>query len=139
MSTPKTVLVPPSHSKPIGRYSPGLCLSLTPGTQLVFFSGQVATDDRGTVMSPGDAGPQARAVFQRIAHVLAEAGGTLADLVAVTIHLTDIARDFPAVSAVRDEVLAVPPPASVLVEVSALAEKGCVVEISGIAAIGGST
>lgn len=139
MTAQKSALIPQSHSKPIGRYSPGVRVPLTPHTEFVFVTGQVATDTQGTVLSPDQAAAQARVVFERMEQVLAAAGGSLADLVNVTIYLTDIERDFAAVSAVRDEVLAVPPPASVLVEVSALAEKGCVVEISGIAAVAGGT
>ncbi|MFE0426986.1 RidA family protein [Streptomyces sp. NPDC058953] len=137
MSTRKSAVVPQSHSKPIGRYSPGVRLTVTPGTELVFISGQVATDDQGTVLFPGDAAGQARVVFQRLEQVLEAAGGSLADLVSVNVYLTDVRGDFPAVSRVRDEVLTDPPPASVLLEVSALAEEGCVVEISGLAAVGG--
>jgi 2-iminobutanoate/2-iminopropanoate deaminase len=137
VTSQRTVLVPQGHSKPIGRYSPGIQITMTPGRDLVFVSGQVATDDQGRVLSPGDAGAQTRVVFRRIEQVLAAAGGSLADLASLTIYLTDVRGDFPAVSAVRDEVLSEPPPASVLVEVSALAEEGCVVEISGIATVGG--
>ncbi|SCF06566.1 Enamine deaminase RidA, house cleaning of reactive enamine intermediates, YjgF/YER057c/UK114 family [Micromonospora haikouensis] len=139
MTSQKTVLLPEGHSKPIGRYSPGIRVAASSGAGLVFISGQVATDDHGNVLSPENAREQARVVFGRIEQVLAAAGGSLADLVSVTIYLTDVRRDFPAVSAVRNEVLADPPPASVLVEVAALAETGCVVEISGIAIVEGES
>jgi enamine deaminase RidA (YjgF/YER057c/UK114 family) len=139
VTSPKTVLLPEGHSKPIGRYSPGIRVAVPAGTGLVFVSGQVATDDQGRVQAPGDAGAQTRVVFRRIEQVLAAAGGALADLVSLTIYLTDVRRDFPAVSAVRNEVLADPPPASVLVQVAALAETGCVVEISGVATVGGDS
>ena len=65
--------------------------------------------------------------------MLARAGAGLRDVVQVTIYLTDIARDFTAFSAVRNKVLGDPAPASTLVEVSRLAEDGCLVEISAIA------
>jgi 2-iminobutanoate/2-iminopropanoate deaminase len=135
MSDTAEAVVPEGHSKPIGRYSPGLSCRLTDATRMVFVSGQVATDADGTVLSPGDAGGQAEIVFGNIRAVLAASGGGLADLVSVQIFLVDVARDFPAVSSVRNRVLGEPAPASVLVEVSRLAEDGCLVEVSGVAVI----
>jgi enamine deaminase RidA (YjgF/YER057c/UK114 family) len=128
-------LLPAGHSKPVGSYSPGIATPLPGAGSLVFVSGQVATDAAGRVLRPGDAGAQAEIVFERIANVLAAAGGGLRDLVSVVIYLSDVARDFERVSAVRNGVLGDPAPASTLVEVAALAEPGCLVEISGVAVV----
>lgn len=128
-----TALLPDGHSLPIGKYSPGVLLDLTSAGKLVFVSGQVATDDRGEVLGRDDAGAQTELVFERIAQVLACAGAELSDIVQLIVYLADIGRDFPAVSAVRNRVLGDPAPASTLVEVSRLAEDGCLVEISAIA------
>jgi 2-iminobutanoate/2-iminopropanoate deaminase len=135
MDVEKQVLVPQGQSKPIGRYSPGLALQLLPPERLVFISGQVATDDRGQVLGRAEAGTQAEVVFQRIRNILGLVGGDLADLVSVVIYVVDVERDFAAISAVRDRVLGTPAPASTLVEVSRLAEEGCLVEISGTAVV----
>jgi enamine deaminase RidA (YjgF/YER057c/UK114 family) len=124
-------LIPSAHSRPIGKYSPGV---LAGG--LIFVSGQVATDAAGNVLGRGDAGAQAEIVFERIAQVLACAHADLSGLVQVTIYLVSLERDFPLVSGVRDRVLRDPAPASTLIEVSRLAEDGCLVEISGIALAG---
>jgi enamine deaminase RidA (YjgF/YER057c/UK114 family) len=128
-----TVLIPEGHSRPIGKYSPGVLLDLSAVDGLVFVSGQVATDDGGNVIGRDDAAAQAGVVFQRIAQVLAAADAGLSDIVQLTIYLADVARDFAAVSGVRNRVLPSPPPSSTLVEVSRLAEDGCLVEISAIA------
>lgn len=133
----RQVLVPPGHSKPVGRYSPGLAVAVPPGARMVFVSGQVATDEVGQVIAPHDAGRQAEVVFQRIDRVLSQAGGQLSDLVSLVLYLTDVGRDFAAVSAVRNRLLGDPPPTSTLVEVARLVESGCVVEISAVAVIGG--
>jgi 2-iminobutanoate/2-iminopropanoate deaminase len=130
-------LLPDGHSKPIARYSPGIAVALGGPRQLVFVSGQVATDEAGAVCCPGDAGGQTEIVFDRMAQVLAAAGGRLSDLVNVTVYVADVARDFAAISAVRNRLLGDPAPASALVEVSRLAESGCLVEISGIAVVDG--
>jgi enamine deaminase RidA (YjgF/YER057c/UK114 family) len=113
-----------------------MSVTLAPGTRLVFISGQVASDAAGEVVAPDDAAAQAEFVFQRMAAVLAEAGGSLADLVNVTIYLTDI-REFPQVSEVRNRRLGDARPASTLVEVSRLAVPGHRVEISGMAVLSG--
>jgi 2-iminobutanoate/2-iminopropanoate deaminase len=128
-----TQLVPEGHSRPVGRYSPGLFLDLSAVDGLVFVSGQVATNEKGEVLGRDDPAAQTEVVFERIAQVLAGAGAGLPDVVALTIYLADIARDFAGVSAVRDRILPDPPPSSTLVEVSRLAEDGCLVEISAIA------
>ena len=129
-------ITPPGHSKPVGRYSPGVRVPLGEGRSLVFVSGQVASDDEGRLIGGNDPGAQAEAVFGRLRGVLRAAGGDLRHLVSVTIYLAEL-TDFPAVSAVRNRLLAEPPPASVLVEVSRLAEAGRRVEISGIAVVPG--
>jgi 2-iminobutanoate/2-iminopropanoate deaminase len=138
MDVEKRALVSQGQSKPIGRYSPGLALQLLPPARLVFISGQVATDDRGQVLGRGDAGRQAEVVFLRIRHILGLVSGDLADLVSVVIYVVNVERDFAAVSAVRNRVLGTPAPTSTLVEVSRLAEEGCLVEISGIAVVDAS-
>ena len=132
--TDRIQLVPSGHSKPVGKYSPGIAVTPAPGQRMIFVSGQVATDRHGTVRSPGDAGGQTEVVFERIGQVLAQAGGTLDDLVSLVIYLVNM-KDFTAVSTVRNRVLGTPAPSSTLVQVAALAENGCLVEISGIAVI----
>lgn len=133
--TPEAV-TPAGHSKPVGRYSPGVRVPLGDGRSLLFISGQVASDERGRLVGGDDPAAQAEAVFARMREVLRAAGGELRHLVSVTIYLTDLA-DFPAVSAVRDRLLGDPPPSSTLVEVSRLVEEGRRVEVSGIAVIPG--
>jgi len=101
---------------------------------MVFVSGQVASDSEGRLVGGEDPGKQAEAVFARLQAVLRASGGDLHHLVSVTIFLRDLAH-FQAVSAVRNLVLGEVPPASTLVEVSALAEPGRLVEINGIAVV----
>jgi len=130
-------LVPKGHSKPIGKYSPGISVTPSSTSRWIFVSGQVAVDADGCVIGIGDAARQATEVFLRIGQVLAQAGGKLSDLVNVVIYLADIG-DFIGVSAVRNKILGDPAPASTLVVVNRLAEADCLVEISGIAVVGNS-
>ena len=136
MTWSRIPLVPAGHSKPVGRYSPGVALRSETAGSLVFLSGQVATDEHGRMLHPGDAGGQAEVVFDRLAAVLEAAGLTLADLVSVTIYVRDLRSHFAAVSAVRDARLSEPGPSSAFIGVLDLVEDGCRVEISGIAAAG---
>lgn len=54
---------------------------------LVFVGGQVAVDEAGLVIAPGDIEVQTREVYRNIGRVLAEAGGSLADVVKITSFL----------------------------------------------------
>ncbi|MEO6501810.1 MAG: RidA family protein [Jatrophihabitantaceae bacterium] len=139
MTWTRVALVLPGHSKPVGIYSPGIALHSEAAGSLVFLSGQVATDEHGRMLHPGDAGSQAEVVFDRLAAVLAAAGLDLGDLVSLTIYVRDLGVNFAAVSAVRNARLSEPGPSSAFLGVSELVEAGCLVEISGVAARGIST
>ena len=65
---------------------------------------------------PGDVVAQARQVFANVGAILAAAGATFADVVKVTVFLTDV-DDRAAVNTVRQEVFGDARPASTLVEV----------------------
>jgi 2-iminobutanoate/2-iminopropanoate deaminase len=129
----REILVPKGHSRPVGAYAPGIAIPAS-GRRLVFITGQVATDAQSNVLCPDDPAGQTRVVFDRMAAVLAEAGGTLNDLVSVTIYVTDL-RHFDAISGTRNEVLKNAAPSSTLVQVVGLVETGCLVEISGMALV----
>jgi enamine deaminase RidA (YjgF/YER057c/UK114 family) len=66
--------------------------------------------------------------------VLAAAGCGFADVVKVTIYLTDV-DDRPLINPVRQEVFGATRPASTLVEVPRLAVEGAKVEIECVALI----
>jgi 2-iminobutanoate/2-iminopropanoate deaminase len=125
---------PQGHTLPIGKYSPGIVLPITPDKSLLFVSGQVASDEQGRVIGVGDPRRQTEVVFSHIEAILRTSGGSLADLISLVIYVTDM-TNFAAVSEVRNEVLHDPPPSSTLVEVARLAIAEHLVEISGIALI----
>ena len=77
---------------------------------------------------------QARHVFESMRTVLGAAGCGFADVVKVTIFLTDV-DDRPRINPVRQEVFGAARPASTLVEVSRLAVEGAKIEVEAIAAI----
>ncbi len=83
----------------------------------------------------GDEYAQAKAIFTRIRHLIEAAGGSMADIVKVTIFVTDI-KEREKVWKARREVFTGNFPASTLVQVAALADPSLKVEIEAVAHIG---
>ena len=102
--------------------------------ELLFVSGVVPVDRERRLVGGGDVVAQARAVFANMGEILAAAGCTFADVVKVTVFLTDVA-DRPLVNPVREEVFGETRPASTLVEVSALVIPGARIEVEAVALI----
>lgn len=125
---PKTV-IQSKGSVAIGPYSPGA------GAEGLFFlSGKAALDKEGKVIAPGDIKAQTEATIQSIADVLADAGGTLDDVVKTTVFLSDMrhyagmnevyAKRFTGDRPARSTILMVPPAVDLLVEIDAIAMIG---------------
>jgi 2-iminobutanoate/2-iminopropanoate deaminase len=103
------------------------------GGALLVLSGQVAVDDSGAVVAPGEVVAQARRIFEIIHGVLAAHGAGFADVLHVRTFMTDLG-DLPGYAAVRRTVFPGPPPASTTVEVSRLFLPGAVLEVEITAA-----
>ena len=101
---------------------------------LLFVSGIVPVDENRELVGGDDVVAQARQVFANMGAILAAAGCTFADVVKVTLFLTDV-NDRPAINPVRKEVFGSTRPASTLVEVSALVIPGAKLEIECVALI----
>ena len=101
---------------------------------LLFVSGIVPVDRERNLVGGDDVAAQARAVFANLAEVLEAARCTFADVVKVTVFLTDV-TDRPLVNPVRQEVFGETRPASTLVEVSALVIPGAKIEVEAIALV----
>ena len=85
----------------------------------------------------GDEYAQAKAIFTKIRHLLEAAGGDMADVVKVTIFVTDITQREKVWQA-RREFFTGNFPASTLVQVAALADPALKVEIEAVAHISAS-
>lgn len=101
---------------------------------IVFVSGCAAIDEKGHVAAPGDVAGQARVVHEYLGRALRAAGTDFAHVLKVTVFLTDMA-DRGIVNEVRKEFFGIARPASTLIEVSALAIEGLLVEIEAVAGI----
>ena len=92
----------------------------------------------GMTASSGDLSDeytQSKAIFGKIKHLIEAAGGTMADIVSVTIFVTDITQREKIWQA-RREFFTGDFPCSTLVQVAALANPSLKVEINAIAHIG---
>jgi 2-iminobutanoate/2-iminopropanoate deaminase len=78
---------------------------------------------------------QVRDVFASIEKTLKAQGGTLKDIVTMTVFITD-ARNGDRFVAIRKEIFKECFPASALITVTGLAVPGLLVEVQGIAVIG---
>ena len=92
----------------------------------------------GMTASGGDLGDeyaQSKVIFGKIRHLIEAAGGTMADIVTITVFVTDISqRD--KIWRARRETFTGNFPCSTLVQVAALANPALRVEINAIAHIG---
>jgi enamine deaminase RidA (YjgF/YER057c/UK114 family) len=102
--------------------------------QLVFVSGTTATGPEGQALHPGEPGPQARLILERIEAALVKLGASLKDVVETRIYVSDIAQ-WEAVGRVHGEIFADVRPATTLVEVNALISPDLLVEISATAVV----
>ena len=100
---------------------------------LVFLSGQIPLDPDSMEIVDGDFTARARRVFENLKAVTEAAGGSLDQIVKLTIYLTDL-DNFATVNEVMAEYFSEPYPARAALGVSAL-PKGSDVEAEGILAL----
>ena len=98
---------------------------------ILFVSGLAALDEDGNLVGGDDVAAQTRKVLENMASILAAAGATFADVLRVTVYLTDV-DDRSLINPVRQEYFGPSRPASTLIEVSALAIPGMKVEIEAV-------
>ncbi|PXY20668.1 RidA family protein [Prauserella muralis] len=101
--------------------------------ELLFLSGQAGIDEHGRTVAGGFTA-QARQAFANLATVLGRAGAGLADVVKVTIMVTDMSR-LDEIIALRAEFFSEPYPADTLVQVAGLAQPDWLIEIDAVAAL----
>ena len=122
---------PPGIWSPFGAFS----MAVIQGTgQVVHLKGQVALDPHGQVVGPGDMRAQTRQVLENIRAVLASIGGTMADIVSLTQHVTDIDA-FMTTGDIRRQFFVEPYPVTTTVQVVRLYRTDLLVEITAIAEI----
>ncbi len=68
-------------------YSPAV---ITEGGRIVWLAGHLAPEDEHGKSLAGDFDAQVRCVFAKLAKTLAEAGGSLNDIVTMTVFITEV-------------------------------------------------
>jgi reactive intermediate/imine deaminase len=108
--------------KAIGTYSQAVRAGNT-----VYVSGQIPLDPATMQMVTGDIDAEIRRVFDNLQAIAAAAGGSLADVVKLTVFLTDLGH-FAKVNEIMATYFGEPYPARAALQVSAL-PKGARVEM----------
>jgi len=132
----KTIVNPSTLPRPIG-FSHGIT---TTGGKLVFLAGQTGSDSNGDITAPGDLVAQFEQTLRNLQAVVGEAGGTLRDVVKMNLFVRDrddyVARR-KALGEVYRKYFGAWYPTMALFEISALFQEEALIEIEGIAVIGG--
>ena len=126
-----TILQPPGWPRPRG-YANGVSAE----GRLVFVSGQIGWDERG-VFARGLA-EQVRQTLRNVLAIVAEAGGSAADVTRLTWYVCDrqaYIAEQAAIGAAYREVMGKHFPAMAVVQVSGLVEADALVEIEATAVI----
>jgi len=130
----KIILNPASLAKPIG-YANGL---LTTGGRLLFLAGQTGMDASGQIAAPNDLVAQFQQALANLQAVVTEAGGTMTDIVKLTLYVTDkrAYRDqLKPIGEVYRSVFGRYYPAMTLVEVKSLFDDLALIEVEGLAVL----
>lgn len=125
--------VEPSEVQKARAYSPAV---VTEGGRIVWMAGQTATVDADGKDISANFEAQARRVFVLMDQTLRRAGGTLADLVTMTVFIKDPRHGDRFVQIRRELFPGGNFPGSALITVSNFARPGIEIEIQGIAVIG---
>ena len=128
MASRKTASNPPGVPAPIRGYYSN-CVKVSSGP-LLFVAGQVGIDPQGKI--PASAAAQAELALKHIETILAANGATLADVVKVTVYVTDM-RYLDEITPARLKAFPKDGPASAIVQVGALAFPELKVEIEAVA------
>lgn len=108
---------------------------ISEGGRTVWLAGQTAAEDGAGRSLLGDFDGQVRECFARLDATLKECGGGLADMVTMTVFITD-ARLGDRFTELRRDIFGDNFPASALITCAALARPGLLVEVQGMAVIG---
>lgn len=127
----KEVVNPAGYAAPFGVWSPAI---VTDSGKLAFISGWTSRDQEWNVVGVDDIRAQTRQVCENLKASVEACGGTLDDIVAVTVFVTDIEL-FDDIHAVRREYFPNDPPTSTMIEVSRMVDEQSMIEMNAIAVI----
>ena len=109
-------------------------IDLSEVRRLIWVSGQLANDDRSELVGKGDVRAQTEQCLLNIQRNLRELGGSLEDVVQVTVFVKDMSH-LQAIHEVRLRYFSKPYPTSTLVAVSGFVNPDALIEINAVAAV----
>jgi enamine deaminase RidA (YjgF/YER057c/UK114 family) len=129
-----TEYLEPSDFQKSRAYSPAV---ITQGGRTVWLAGQTATRDAEGRDISGNFDAQVKMIFALLDATLRRAGGSLADMVTMTVFINDPRHGDRFVELRRGIFADGKFPASALITVSHFARPGMLIEVQGVAVIGG--
>ena len=136
----------PFESMPFGRTSGqnamgfevafcnAIAFDLADVRRLVYVSGQLAFDAQNQLVGKGDVGAQTEQVLKNIQRALDGLGGTMADIVQVTVFVKDMSG-LRQIHEARLRFFSPPYPTSTLVAVSDFVNPDALIEINAVGAL----
>lgn len=125
----RTPIVPPSLPKPPVPYSPGILAD-----NVLYVAGILSlAEDMKSTVGVGDIRAQTRHVIETIKTIVAEAGGTLADVTFNSIFLRNL-EDYAGMNEVYATYFGADPPARYCIQ-AGLVPPDCLIEIASVAHI----
>jgi enamine deaminase RidA (YjgF/YER057c/UK114 family) len=107
---------------------------ITRGGTTIWLAGHTGQkDDAGNALA-GDFDAQVHQTFRNLQATLAEAGGTLGDIVTMTVFLVDV-RHTTRMTELRTEIFGSDFPASAAITVTGFADPAMLIEIQAVAVI----
>jgi enamine deaminase RidA (YjgF/YER057c/UK114 family) len=130
----KTIINPSTLPRPRG-FSHGI---LVTGGRLLFLAGQTGSDATGQIVAPGDLVAQYEQTLQNLKTVVEAAGGTMQDIMQITIFVRD--RDdylahLKQLGQVHRSFFGEYYPATALFEISRFFQDEALIEIEGLAVL----
>lgn len=108
---------------------------ITEGGKIVWLAGQTTVTDLQGADIRGNFEAQARTIFALMNRTLERAGGSLTNLVTMTVFLNDAANGDRFVQIRREHFPDGRYPCSALLTISDFARPGCMIEIQGVAVL----
>lgn len=124
----KRIINTPDAPEAVGAYS-----QATTNGDLLFTAGQIPLTPDGELLDDEPIAVQTRQALENVTAILEEEGGTMQDVLKVTVFLDDV-DDFDAMNEAYAEYFVDNPPARSAVEVANL-PKGVGVEIEAVASV----
>jgi enamine deaminase RidA (YjgF/YER057c/UK114 family) len=108
---------------------------ITEGGKIVWLAGQTTVTDLEGKDISGKFDEQARTIFALLNRTLERAGGSLANMVTMTVFINDVGNGDRFVQLRREYFSDGRYPGSALLTISGFARPGCMIEIQGVAVI----